>query len=375
MRSCSRDGVLHVVVDLLFVVGRRELALLKREARAANFGRLGERPYGGRRERVRLDLGVAALLKGLEGRGGGGGWATLGRRPSLSPPTLPPPPPPPPSHQLAHELGGLDVGDRIGDRGEGVGEGHGLGAGRGLRRRDDVGHLLRGERELAVEVGRQVLLERDVVRQVLQGDRGLDGDGVDALGEERRDKRRRRAAVGPHRPPVDDARAQALARGEAVGLDEGRGRVLVGRPGDAEEVERDRGDRQLHRPRVGVPDVVVVGDQVDGHADGGQGFVGRLKVGPQRAGGLVRQNGFVHLHLGHAQRLELLEHGDVVRDQGRDGGGLVQGGALDRLGEADQGVGPDEDRHRGLLADRGLPALDAVDVPGEVGVGGWKGGG
>ena len=77
-------------------------------------------------------------------------------------------------------------------------------------------------------------------------------DVVDALGEEGRDERGRRAAVGPDGAPVDDAGAEALALGEAVLLDErGRG-VLVGRAGHAEEVERDGRDGELDGPRVGL---------------------------------------------------------------------------------------------------------------------------
>lgn len=76
------------------------------------------------------------------------------------------------------------------------------------------------------------------------------------------------------------------------------------------------------------------------------------------------------LHLGHTQGLELLEHGLVVRHQRLDGGGLVQGRrALGGLGEADEGVGPDEDGDGGGLADGGLAALDAVEVGREVGGG------
>ena len=71
----------------------------------------------------------------------------------------------------------------------------------------------------------------------------------------------------------------------------------------------------------------------------------------------------MHLHLGHAQGLELLEHRLVVRDERLDGRGLVErGGALGGLGEADKGVGPDQDGDGGGLADGGLAALDAVEV-------------
>ena len=68
------------------------------------------------------------------------------------------------------------------------------------------------------------------------------------------------------------------------------------------------------------------------------------------------------LHLRHAQRLELLQHGRVVRDEGGDGGGPVQvAGALGGLGQADQGVGAVQDGHGRLLADRLLAALDPVE--------------
>ena len=78
----------------------------------------------------------------------------------------------------------------------------------------------------------------------------------------------------------------------------------------------------------------------------------------------------MHLHLGHAERLELLEHGLVVRDERLDGRGLVERGrALGGLGEADERVGADQDRHGGGLADGGLAALDAVEVGREVGGG------
>jgi hypothetical protein len=108
----------------------------------------------------------------------------------------------------------------------------------------------------------------------------------------------------------------------------------------------------------------------------GQRRVRRLEVGAQVVGGLRRQDRLVDLHLGHAQGLELLEHGLVVRHERLDGRGLVEGRrALGGLGEADQRVGPDEDRDGGGLADGGLAALDAVEVGGEVGGGAWKGGG
>lgn len=218
-------------------------------------------------------------------------------------------------------------------------------------------------------MGGQVLLQGHVVRQVLQRDGRLDGNVVDAFREQRGHKRGRSTAVGPHGAAVDDAGAQALAGGEAVLLDEGRGRVFVGRPGDTQEVERHGGHGQLHRPRVRVADVVVVGDQVDGHAHGGQLFVGRFKVAAQRAGGLVREDGFVHLHFGHAQSFQLFQDGFVVGHQGRHGGRLVQGGAFDGLGEADQRVGANHNRHRGFLADGRLAALDAVQEQGPVGGG------
>ena len=174
--------------------------------------------------------------------------------------------------QLADKLGLFDVGDGVGDGRQSLGERHGLGRGSLLGGRHDVLDLLGGERELALEGLGQVLLELDVVRQVLQRDRRLDRDVVDALGEQRGDKGRGRASVGPDGAAVDDARSQALALGEAVLLDERGGGVLVRRAGHAEEVERDGGDGELDGPRVGLADVVVVGDQVDGDADGWDWF-------------------------------------------------------------------------------------------------------
>ena len=67
-------------------------------------------------------------------------------------------------------------------------------------------------------------------------------------------------AVREHRPAVHDASAQALVRGEAVLLDEEGCLVAQGGPGHAQEVQGDGLNRQLHRPLVGVADVVVVGD-------------------------------------------------------------------------------------------------------------------
>ena len=102
----------------------------------------------------------------------------------------------------------------------------------------------------------------------------------------------------------------------------------------------------------------------------GQRRVRGLKVRAQVVGGLRREDRLVHLHLGHAQRLELLEHRLVVRHERLDGRGLVERRrALGGLGEADERVGPDEDRDGGGLADRGLAALDAVEVGREVGGG------
>ena len=59
---------------------------------------------------------------------------------------------------------------------------------------------------------------------------------------------------------VHDARAQALVGGEAVLLDEERCLVAQGGPGHAQEVQGDGLDGQLHRPLVGVANVIVVGD-------------------------------------------------------------------------------------------------------------------
>lgn len=241
---------------LLLVVGGRQLSLLEGQACPADLRGLRERTNGSRGERVRLDLRLAALVE----------------------------------RQLADKLGLFDVGDRVGDGGQRLGERDGLGRGSLLGRRDDVLDLLGGEGKLALQVLGEVLLELDVVREVLQRDRRLDRDVVDALGEQGRNKGGGGASVGPDGASVDDTGPEALALGEAVLLDQGGGGVLVGRAGHAQEVERDGGDGELDGPGVGLADVVVVGDQVDGDADGyiggGEVEVGRRGRKKERRGEL-----------------------------------------------------------------------------------------
>ena len=67
-------------------------------------------------------------------------------------------------------------------------------------------------------------------------------------------------AVRKHGAAVHNTRAQALVGGEAVLLDQGSGLVAQGRSGHAQEVQGNGLHGQLHRPLVGVADVVVVGD-------------------------------------------------------------------------------------------------------------------
>lgn len=70
----------------------------------------------------------------------------------------------------------------------------------------------------------------------------------------------RELAIGEDRAAIHDTRAQALVGGESVLLDEGSGLVAQGGSGHAQEVQGDGLDWQLHRPLIGIADVVVVGD-------------------------------------------------------------------------------------------------------------------
>ena len=69
-------------------------------------------------------------------------------------------------------------------------------------------------------------------------------------------------AVSEHGPAVHDTCAQALVAGEAVLFDQRGGLVAERGSGHAQEVQGDGPDGQLHRPLVGVADVVVVGHLV-----------------------------------------------------------------------------------------------------------------
>lgn len=79
--------------------------------------------------------------------------------------------------------------------------------------------------------------------------------------------------------------------------------------------------------------------QVDGHADLGELGVGGLELSLELGGVGGGEDGLVHLHLGHAQGLQLGQQVGVGRQQRLDRAVMVEGRrCVGWLGQANQGI-------------------------------------
>jgi hypothetical protein len=115
---------------------------------------------------------------------------------------------------------------------------------------------------------------------VLQGGRGLDGDAADPQRLQLlQDGSAGREVVRVGAARINQACTQALVGREAVLADEGQGAVASSVTRDTTEVQADGSDWEVDSPGVGRTQVIIVGDQVNGAADGSQGLEGGLVDG------------------------------------------------------------------------------------------------